>query len=277
MVETDHRTDTRDTRERLDLPHTPVPVRPELAHASEITSHQEFNAQFRLASQRPGTAQVTEFNIGNANLPSDKLPVANSTSDHFDKRAPIPMQFRNLNASSEFGRQVESAANEMINKLNPQSQALLRGLNVMTADKVSAIDPREKHEPAALYTERQPPYPNSVVFFEKEIHKRGISPNVVAMHELSHPLDKNDRFSGSPEFRRAYDLGFNRIPKSEKDELLKKFPPSQFPKPALRAEFFADVLAQKLGNTPEQTAYAKNLLKYFPEASDYVQRKFLDR
>ncbi len=179
------------------------------------------------------------------------------------------LNYKNVDATGGFQGDVRRTIEEGISKLNPAAQKALEGLNIITASKIGKVLPGER-DGAGLYVLPGDKPAHSIVLSEnglkadKQSTMRG-----VIQHELGHPLDAMTGGSKDPEFRAALEKGMKRLPPDVRREFAGL--------PHRAAEFFAEMVSSNMGTPNRELGYLRGLMQHFPEAKDWVKRKYFDR
>lgn len=261
MAHTDASDFTPQSAERVAL--APMPE-PRIADPAIDLSRPEFNSDFfKMAS---ATQSSSTFQLHSMDLRFDSdQPLTTSSPE---SRLPT-FNYRNVDASGGFQGDVRRTVEEGIAKLNPAAQKALEGLNIVTASRIGKVLPGEP-DGAGLYVPPGDKPAHSIVLSEKGLKADPQSTmRGVVQHELGHPLDSMTGGSKDPEFLAALEKGMRRLPPEVRREFRGL--------PHRAAEFFAEMVSSNMGTPNRELGYLRGLMQHFPEAKDWVKRKYFDR
>ncbi len=235
-------------------------------------SNPNFNCEYVLASQRPGTALLPDFsldNIGRTSVSDNNRQPADATI------GTIGAKFKNIDASPQFLKQTQEAFQESFGRLNPETQEKLKDLKVVTASQASKGLPGVPKDTPAVTPDLREKRGNMMVFSEVGIKKDHAPIKDVMNHEIWHAVDNATKASNDPELRKAIDAGIKRLPRREQHEIAVR---GKEQVDERYAEFSGDVMALEVGSKPKDLAYVTHLTdpyNNFKEARELIRKRYL--
>lgn len=255
-------------------------------------SDPNFNRDFKAASARPDTARVADLAIHNpesgratdraqsptdrAQLPTDRdqLPTDRAQQPTDSALATPGINFKNLDASKKFASDVREAFGESFNRLNPETQKKIQGLEVITTNHTKKVM-RGFPDVPGVTPGPEEKKGNIMVLSEAGTKKQNVKIKDVINHEIFHPIDNATGASHDPELRKAIDLGISRLSPKEQKNIAAH---GKEERDNRYAEFAGDVLALEVGSKKADLAYAEkvsNPYDNFKEAREIMRRKYL--
>lgn len=268
MAQTDASDFTPQSAERVALASAPAPE-PRIADPAVDLSRSDFNSDFfkmAAVTQPLSTFQLhqVDLRLDAAAGPGDQLLAVGSTESQTPK-----LNYRNVGASAGFQSAVQRTIEDGIAKLNPEAQKALEGLNVVTASRTGNVLRGEPDGPGLYVLPGDKPA-HSIVLSENGFKSdRRSTMRGVIQHELGHPLDVKTGGSKNPEYLAALEKGLRRLPPNVRREFQGL--------PHRAAEFFAEFVSSNMGTPDRELGYLRGLMHHFPEAKDWVKRKYFDR
>lgn len=239
---------------------------------------QSFNDTWKLACDKmnsPSSNTLSGFpDLGfcgtESGIRPDRVRLAElggTTSDAL----PPGIKFRNVDATPGFQREVQQSFMNVFNSLNPQTQAALKNIDLITASRLNKAIPGEMPAGSAVV----PASGEKLIMAEKGIFGNQQSVQGVMKHEFFHLLEDAVKAGKDPELIKAIDTAISRMPPNLKAEFrsLPKRDQDHF-----RREFMGDSLAMALGTDPKELGYLQrvpNAPSVFKEAIDLLRRKYL--
>lgn len=202
---------------------------------------------------KPEPLKVAEL----GNPPSDALPPG--------------IRIKNIDATPGFQLEVQQSFNDIFNSLNPETQAALKNIDLITASRLNKAIPGEMPQGSAVV----PASGGKLIMAEKGVFGNKQSVPGVMKHEFFHLLEDAVKAGKDPELIKAIDTAISRMPPNLRAEFraLPKQDQDHF-----KREFMGDSLAMALGTKQSELGYlhrVPNAPEVFREAIDLLKRKYL--
>lgn len=217
----------------------------------------------------PGFPRIEFCGIDNGIRP-ELIRVAgleNPTTDAL----PPGIRFKNIDTTPGFQREVQQSFNDVYNSLNPETQAALRNIDLITASRLNKAIPGEMPQGSAVV----PASGGKLIMAEKGVFGNKQSVPGVMKHEFFHLLEDAVKAGKDPELIKAIDTAISRMPPNLRAEL-RALPKSDLDH--FKREFMGDSLAMALGTKQNELGYlhrVPNAPEVFREAIELLKRKYL--
>ncbi|MBX9720800.1 MAG: hypothetical protein K2X81_05365 [Candidatus Obscuribacterales bacterium] len=239
---------------------------------------QSFNDTLRQACEKLTTGNTNtlagfpelSFCGTDGGIKSDRIKMAELSNAKTDSLPP-GISFKNIDATPGFQKDVEQSFSDVYQSLNPETQAALKDVQLITASRLNKAIPGEMPQGSAVV----PATGGKLIVAEKGIFGNKQSVPGVMKHEVFHLLEDAVKAGQDPELLKAIDTAISRMPKNLQTEL------RALPKRDLdhfKREFMADSFAMALGTQTKELGYlhrVPNAQEVFREAIDVLKRKYI--